>query len=155
MRLSDSNLMWRTGSTPANTCNTPKPRKITAGKAAVQKALVLTTESIEEFEAIYSGYYDHYQPQGELESRLVNDIAAEWRIRRMWGAETETIDAHLAASGNAPGALIRAIFSPAAEALRREEFRCSNQVVRADAALRKLKAAANQITNRSNTGEKS
>ena len=145
MRLSDSNLVWHTGFTPANTRNTPKPRKITAGKAAIHKALVLTSESIEEFEATYSAYYDHYQPQGEIESGLVNDIAtAQWRIHRMQCAETETINARLAATGNAPGALIQAVFSPAAEALRREEDRCSKQMFRISAALRKLKAAANK-----------
>jgi hypothetical protein len=145
MRLRHSNLVWRTGFTSPNTRKATKPRKITAGKAAIHKALVLTTESIEQFEAIYSACYADHQPQGEIESALVNEIAtAHWRVLRMQRAETETIDAHLSATGNAPGALAQALFSQAAEALRREEDRCSRQMIRTSAALRKRKAAANQ-----------
>jgi len=145
MRLRFSNIVWRSGFTPANTQKIAKPRKITAGKAAILKALVLTTESIEEFEALYSAHYDHHQPQGEIESGLVNDIAtAHWRVRRMQRAETEAINEHLAATDSAPGALVQAIFSPVPEALRREEDRCSKQMFRTSAMLRKLKAVANK-----------
>jgi hypothetical protein len=145
MRQRYSNLVWHSGSTLAGTRKIAKPRKITAGKAAILKALVLTTESIEEFEALYSAHYDHHQPQGEIESGLVNDIAAaHWRIHRMQRAETEAINAHLAATGNARGALVQAIFSPVPEALRREEDRCSKQMFRISATLRKVKASANK-----------
>jgi hypothetical protein len=94
--------VWRSGFTAANTHHTRKPRTVSAG-AAIHKALVLTTESIKEFEDTCGGYYEHYQPRGEIESRLVNEIAtAWWRARRMLCADTETINAHLAATGHAP-----------------------------------------------------
>jgi hypothetical protein len=142
MRLREFNIVWRSGFTLANARNTPKPRRKSAGKIAIQKALVLTTESIQEFEALYSAHYNHHQPQGEIESGLVNDIAtALWRVRRMQHAETETLNA----AGNAPGALGQAMASPVAEAISREEDRCSNQMLRASAVLRKIITSRKQI----------
>jgi len=63
----------------------------------------------------------------------------------MQHAETETLNAHLAAAGNAPGALGQAMASPVAEAISREEDRCSNQMLRASAVLRKIITSRKQI----------
>jgi hypothetical protein len=67
MRQREYDIVWRSGFTLANARNTPKPRRKSAGKIAIQKALVLTTESIQEFEALYSAHYNHHQPQGEID----------------------------------------------------------------------------------------
>ncbi len=132
----------RSGFSLAATAKTTRPRRRSPGQAAIDRALVLTTEAIEDFEAIYSACYSGFQPQGEIETRLVNDIAtAHWRMRRMQRAETETLNAHLAASGNAPGTLGQAILTPEIRAFGRYEQRCFDQMLQASALLRKLEIA--------------
>jgi hypothetical protein len=122
-----------------------KPSRESIGKAAIARALVLTTDNIQEFEALYSAHYNQHQPQGELESRLIHDIAtAHWRVRQMQRAETETINSYLAAANNAPGTIGEALQSAAVQAISREEDRCSKLMLRTSAALHKLKSGTNE-----------
>jgi len=57
------------------------------------KAIVLSNESKEGFEALRKAYYTRFQPADEVESDLVDDmVGARWRIRRAVSLERVTID---------------------------------------------------------------
>jgi hypothetical protein len=57
------------------------------------KAIVLQSESNEEFEDFKRKYYDSLNPVGFIESELVDEmILAKWRQRRTITCETATID---------------------------------------------------------------
>lgn len=56
-------------------------------------AVVLATESKEEYEELLSDYMRHYQPAGPIEQDLVHEIAAaRWRLRRILRIETAAFD---------------------------------------------------------------
>jgi hypothetical protein len=145
MHSIDSSIVRRDEFRQSGVTVAVKPSRESVGKAAIAKALALTTESIQEFEALYSAHYNQHQPQGELDSSLLHDIAtAQWRIRQMQRAETEAINSYLAAANNAPGTVGKALQSAAVQAISREEDRCSKLMLRTSAALRKLKTDTNQ-----------
>ena len=53
------------------------------------KFLILAHESIEDFESLLSSYIDHFDPQGGVETDLVQAMAAaRWRLRRIETIET-------------------------------------------------------------------
>jgi len=55
--------------------------------------LVLRTESEPEFLAILNGYLDEYQPEGQTENRLIEEIAAaQWLQERCWALSSSLID---------------------------------------------------------------
>jgi hypothetical protein len=57
------------------------------------KSLVLTNEDEKKFQAMRDGYMQHFQPEGEVELDLVEEvISARWRQRRIWGIETALLD---------------------------------------------------------------
>ena len=64
---------------------------ITHGLTA--SALVLTTESKQEYEALLASYLDEYEPQGQTESDLVEELtAAKWMQRRSLAMITALLD---------------------------------------------------------------
>jgi hypothetical protein len=55
--------------------------------------LVLTSESRPKFEALLQGYLDEYQPQGQTEEDLIEELAAsKWFQRRCWCYQTALMD---------------------------------------------------------------
>jgi hypothetical protein len=57
------------------------------------KSLVLTNEDEEKFQAMRDGYMQHFQPEGEVELDLMEEvISSRWRQRRIWGIETALLD---------------------------------------------------------------
>jgi hypothetical protein len=57
------------------------------------RALVLRSESEPKFLAILNGYLDEYQPEGQTENRLIEEIAAaQWHQERCWTLTTALID---------------------------------------------------------------
>ena len=57
------------------------------------KSLVLTNEDEEKFQAMRDGYMQHFQPEGEVELDLLEEvISSRWRQRRIWGIETALLD---------------------------------------------------------------
>jgi hypothetical protein len=56
-------------------------------------SLILRTESQPKFLAILNGYLDEYQPEGQTENNLVEDIAAaQWMKERCWVLTTALLD---------------------------------------------------------------
>jgi hypothetical protein len=56
-------------------------------------ALVLTTESRQKMDALLQAYRDEYQPQGQTENDLVEELtAAKWLQRRCWAMQTALLD---------------------------------------------------------------
>jgi len=54
--------------------------------------VVLNNEPREEFDLLRQGYLDRLQPADPMELDLVEQmVAASWRLRRVWPAETEAI----------------------------------------------------------------
>jgi hypothetical protein len=76
---------------------TEEGRKI-ASRNAVKHGLyssivVLPTESREEFEEMLDAYIHQFQPEGEVERDLVEEmVAAKWRQRRLWAIETDLFE---------------------------------------------------------------
>ena len=57
------------------------------------RAIVLRSESEPKFLAILNGYLDEYQPEGQTENRLIEEIAAaQWHQERCWTLTTALID---------------------------------------------------------------
>src|SRR5947209_6294448 len=55
--------------------------------------LVLTTESNEKYEALLASYRDEYDPQGQTENDLVEELtAAKWLQRRALAMITAVLD---------------------------------------------------------------
>ena len=58
--------------------------------------IVLSNESREHYQELFDTYLAHFQPDGELEYNLVeNLVAVLWRQRRLWGIETGLIDVEM------------------------------------------------------------
>ena len=56
-------------------------------------SLVLTSESRAKFDALLSAYLDEYQPEGQTENDLVEEItAAKWQQQRCWTLTTALLD---------------------------------------------------------------
>jgi hypothetical protein len=56
-------------------------------------SLILRTESQPKFLAILNGYFNEYQPEGQTENNLVEDIAAaQWMKERCWVLTTALLD---------------------------------------------------------------
>lgn len=74
-----------------------EPRK-SLDPAHWAERVVAKGEPVEEFDELKAGYLERYQPEGPIETDLVEEIVAcRWRIRRIWH-----IEAHLL-SGEGPG----------------------------------------------------
>ena len=57
------------------------------------KSLVLTNEDEVKFQIMRDGYLAHFQPVGEVELDLLEEIiSARWRQRRIWTLETALLD---------------------------------------------------------------
>jgi hypothetical protein len=57
------------------------------------KTLLLPNEDQSDFEAIAASYIAKFQPEGPVETHLVEElIACYWRQRRAWGMETSLLD---------------------------------------------------------------
>src|SRR5712692_1229646 len=55
--------------------------------------VVLTNESDSRFKMVFDAYLEHFQPVGNVEMDLVEEMAvAKWRQRRLWGIETAQLD---------------------------------------------------------------
>jgi hypothetical protein len=55
--------------------------------------LVLTTESRPKMDALLQAYRDEYQPYGQTETDLVEELtAAKWLQRRCWGMQSALLD---------------------------------------------------------------
>jgi hypothetical protein len=55
--------------------------------------LVLTSESRPQFEALLQGYLNEYQPQGQTEEDLVEELAAsKWLQHRCWSYQSALMD---------------------------------------------------------------
>jgi len=68
---------------------------ITHGLTA--KRVVLAKESKEDFQALREMYFAHFQPRGNYESDLVEQlVAARWRLDRAWALETALLDVETA-----------------------------------------------------------
>jgi hypothetical protein len=60
------------------------------------KSVVLPTESSHEFQALLASYVDQFDPQGGVESELVQTmVAARWRLRRISNIETTLLSTEL------------------------------------------------------------
>ena len=56
-------------------------------------SVVLPTESREEFEEMLDAYIHQFQPEGEVELDLVEEmVAAKWRQRRLWAIEADLFE---------------------------------------------------------------
>ena len=56
-------------------------------------ALVLSTESREKMDELRQAYRDEYQPQGQTETDLVDELtAAKWLQRRCWAMQSALLD---------------------------------------------------------------
>jgi hypothetical protein len=68
--------------------------------------VLLACEDPYEFDQIFAEYRAMYQPATATEQDLVDEMAARWRIRRLWTIETCLLDAEmLAATDNVHPAL--------------------------------------------------
>ncbi len=62
-------------------------------RGPVAAFLCITTENEQDFKALQQGWFDYFQPQGEVESNLVDEIViARWRQQRIWVMETVTLN---------------------------------------------------------------
>jgi len=76
---------------------TPEGKSYSAQNATkhgfLAKTLLLPNEDQSEFEAIAAAYITKFQPEGPVETHLVEElIACYWRQRRAWGMETSLLD---------------------------------------------------------------
>ncbi|MBM3735090.1 MAG: hypothetical protein FJW39_04825 [Acidobacteria bacterium] len=78
----------------------------TQGKAAssrnalkhglTSRDIVLTTEDPAEWEALRQSFHDHWRPEGDMESRLVETLAAcDWRLQRALAMETALLNTEM------------------------------------------------------------
>jgi len=57
------------------------------------KAIVLATESQQQFDDLHLVYVQEFQPEGGVEMDLVDQmVAAQWRLRRIWRMQTTALD---------------------------------------------------------------
>jgi hypothetical protein len=62
------------------------------------ESLVLRNESREAFDQLRTHYYSEFQPEGILESEMVDQlIQSVWRQRRLWNIERSLIDTRIEA----------------------------------------------------------
>ncbi len=81
-------------------------------------SIVLSTESRPKFEALLSGYVDEYQPEGQTENDLVEEIAAaKWQQQRCWMLITSLLDATMTRMADAIDAEFEEIDAPTRTAL--------------------------------------
>ncbi len=81
-------------------------------------SIVLSTESRPKFEALLSGYVDEYQPEGQTENDLVDEIAAaKWQQQRCWMLITSLLDATMTRMADAIDAEFEEIDAPTRTAL--------------------------------------
>ncbi len=81
-------------------------------------SIVLSTESRPKFEALLSGYVDEYQPEGQTENDLVEEIAAaKWQQQRCWMLITSLLDATMTRMADAIDAEFEEIDAPTRIAL--------------------------------------
>ncbi|MBM3740852.1 MAG: hypothetical protein FJW39_34330 [Acidobacteria bacterium] len=58
--------------------------------------IVLTTEDPADWESLRQSFFDHWQPDGEMESRLVEKLAAcDWRLQRTVAMETALLNTEM------------------------------------------------------------
>lgn len=61
--------------------------------ALLSKTVVLTNESENRFQQVFQSYIDQFQPFGDIEMDLVEEMAvAKWNQRRGWTIQTATLD---------------------------------------------------------------
>jgi len=54
---------------------------------------VLASESREQYQALLDAYLQQFQPDGPVESHLIEEmVAAKWRQRRLWAIETDLLE---------------------------------------------------------------
>jgi len=54
---------------------------------------VLASESREQYQALLDAYIQQFQPDGPVESHLIEEmVAAKWRQRRLWAIETDLLE---------------------------------------------------------------
>jgi hypothetical protein len=54
---------------------------------------VLASESREQYQALLDAYIGQFQPDGPVESHLIEEmVAAKWRQRRLWAIETDLLE---------------------------------------------------------------
>ena len=54
---------------------------------------VLASESREQYQALLHAYLQQFQPDGPVESHLIEEmVAAKWRQRRLWAIETDLLE---------------------------------------------------------------
>jgi len=73
---------------------TEEGRKISSRNAVkhglYSASVVLPTESREQYEQMLDAYIQQFQPEGDVELDLVEEmVAAKWRQRRLWAIETD------------------------------------------------------------------
>jgi hypothetical protein len=120
--------------------------------------VVLATEDHDQFDAMRDAFIEKHHPADEVESSLVDEmVVANWRLQRMWAAESSLFDHKIQALSGAtsgpsaepdPAALFGTAFEAfagGADALKlmmRYETNCRWQYDRALRSLQSLRKAA-------------
>ena len=76
---------------------TEEGRKISSRNAVkhgiYSASVVLPTESREQYHQMLDAYIQQFQPEGDVELHLVEEmVAAKWRQRRLWAIETDLFE---------------------------------------------------------------
>ena len=87
----------RTNGAKSHGPKTEEGRKISSQNAVkhglYSSSVVLTTESREEYQALLDAYIQQFQPEGQVELHLVEEmVAAKWRQRRLWAIESDILE---------------------------------------------------------------
>lgn len=96
--IPNTNLSQRRGrmTGPRTTAGKNRSRYNAVKAGIFSRAVVLKDESLTDYEALLTGYRDHFQPQGTFENSLVDKLAMlDWRRKRLVCAERAEIESSI------------------------------------------------------------